>query len=493
MAEVKKRKFAEAGTLTRIRQNQFLASMSHELRTPLNAILGYARILRRHKDIQDELNIIWQSGNHLLTLINDILDLSKVEAGKTELYPEKISFSDFLDNIASIIRMQIQEKDIEFRYEPDPDLPRVIEADAIRLRQVLLNLLGNAVKFTDKGSVTLRVKLETRNSKLEARNPKPGYGDSEFQVSSFKFQIKDTGVGMTPEQMEKIFLPFEQAGAVGRRYEGTGLGLAISRQIVRLMGGEIHVLSEPDKGSLFWFKADFPVSDKIIEDEQKKNKIITGYKGKKQKILIVDDKKENRLVLRDILELSGFETDMAETGHEGIRKAFETKPDMILMDLVMPGMSGFEAAHKIREMPEMKVVPIIAVSASFLDINPRRIKEKGFDAFLPKPVDTDELLALLKKFMYLEWIYDKITDDEAWYKAEIMADTKIIPPPQEELKALYEMTMLGFMERVRARAKYLEGTDRRYIPFACRLKKFANNFEDEKLLSFIEKYMWKKL
>lgn len=465
-------------------KSAFLANMSHELRTPLNAILGYAQLLKREKNItiQKNADVIWQSGYHLLNLINDILDLSKVEAGKTELYPEEILFSSFLDSVLSIIRMWAQEKNIEFIFEPEQNLPHAIEGDAIRLRQVLLNLLGNAVKFTDKGRVTLRVSavssMPLQRTMAHARETMP-----------ICFEVEDTGAGMTSDQLKKVFLPFEQAGDIRRRAEGTGLGLAISRRLVRLMGGEIHVRSELGKGSSFRFELAFPTTnDKDIDLETEEQKIIRGYKGEKQKVLIVDDIEENCLILESVLEPLGFETDMAENGSEGIRKALEFKPDMILMDLVMPEMTGFEATQKIREMPELKDTPIIAVSASPLDEGPRRIKEKGFDAFLLKPIDIDKLFAVLKKYLPVEWQYEEISPNDSQKNKTIMAP-EIIPPPLHELEKLYEMAMLGMMERVKGHAEYLGETDRRYIPFADKLEFFANAFEDEKLLSFIEKYM----
>lgn len=332
----------------------FLASMSHELRTPLNSILGYARLLKQNKGISTNtrqgLNIIYESGTHLLTLINDILDISKIEAGKMDLRPREMLFTRFLESVVGIIRMRAMEKELEFIYKSDPSLPTVIEADEMRLRQVLLNLLGNAIKFTDKGLVTFRV------IRPDTEDWKPGTAIRTPQPSArIRFEIEDTGVGMRPGQLNNIFLPFEQAGDTERKTEGTGLGLAISRQLLLLMNSEIQVRSELNKGSLFWFEANFFVRDKIIKDGQKNLPAEQIY-GKK----------------------------------------------------------------------------------SFEDKN--------------------------------------------------LGSPEIIPPPQEELEVLYEMAMLGIMERVEDRAKYIEETDKKYIQFSNRLKKFAGNYEDEKLLSFIEKY-----
>ena len=249
----------------------FLANMSHELRTPLNGILGYAQILRRQPEmLQEGVNIIYQSGQHLLTLINDILDLAKIEARKLEVLPAELQLAEFLHGVVGIIGIRAQERNVRFVTEFDPQLPRVIQADEKRLRQVLLNLLGNAVKFTDNGgTVTFRVLQEHPPAPLKggmspqvptqpAQSPLEG---SRGMFAWFRFEVADTGIGMTPEQLVKLFKPFEQVGDAQRRAEGAGLGLAISQQLVALMGGTIQVTSTSGQGSTFWLEAAFPVSD----------------------------------------------------------------------------------------------------------------------------------------------------------------------------------------------------------------------------------------
>ncbi len=325
-------------------KNVFLANMSHELRTPLNAILGYAEILERQKNItekqKDELRIIFQSGQHLLTLINDILDISKIEAGKLEIYPTSIAFSNFIEAVVGIIRGRAASKEILFNFEADKKLPVAIMADEKRLRQVLLNLLGNAIKFTDVGTVTLRLSVRKF---LEKEGKK---------MVTLRFEVQDTGTGMTPKQLEKIFIPFEQVGEERRRTQGTGLGLSITQQLVKLMQSEIKVTSELHFGSRFWF--DLTVPSLLTAHEEKTYQEIIGYQGQRIKVLVVDDKQNNRLLLLNLLQPLGLTVTLAQNGQESVTKADEIKPDLILMDLFMPEMNGVEAMRHIRQIPALK-------------------------------------------------------------------------------------------------------------------------------------------
>ncbi|MGK7922806.1 MAG: ATP-binding protein, partial [Trichodesmium sp.] len=341
-------------------KSEFLSNMSHELRTPLNGILGYAQILQRDRNFtptqKNALNIIHNSGNHLLTLINDILDLSRIEARKMELYPSELHFISFLESIVGIIKMRALEKDILFKYELDSHLPTGIQADEKRLRQVLLNLLGNAVKFTDNGQVTFNVnQIET-----------------ETNQATIQFEIIDTGVGMTAQNLEKIFQPFEQVGETKHRQQGTGLGLAITKQLVELMESKLQVKSEFGKGSTFWFEVNLPIVNSSIKTPAKTRGRIIEYEGTKRKILVVDDKEENLLVLQNMLEPLGFEIILGVDGQEEIDLAQKFQPDLILTDLVMPVKTGFEAIQEIRSLPEVKNIPIIAVSASVLDMDKKQ-------------------------------------------------------------------------------------------------------------------------
>ncbi|MDM8515699.1 ATP-binding protein [Desulfobacterales bacterium HSG16] len=458
----------------------FLTNMSHELRTPLNGILGYASILKRNRDLTIDqitgLNVIDKSGKHLLTLINDILDLAKVEAGKLEIYPGLVGLPDFLDSVASIMRMSARQKNIEFIFDICNNLPAAVLVDQKRLRQILLNLLGNAIKFTSEGSVTLRV----RNRIFDKTR------------ISCKFEVQDTGVGMTPEEISRIFKPFEQAGDVKKRTEGTGLGLSITRQLVNLMGGEVQVKSDYGRGTIFWFEILLPTLKKATSEQCfAETRQVTGYQGQCRKILIVDDVEENRLMLLTLLEDIGFDIALADNGKEGVELAQKLHPDLILMDMVMPIMTGFEAVSEIRKIQGFQKTPIIAVSASVIQVDQEKSRFAGCDAFLSKPVSIKKLFEFMEKYMKLEWIYEDIRDSEKTNeKSESLADdSKIIPPPLDELEILYELARFGSMDMIEKRAVYIGELDEKYVPFTLKLRAFAEEFEDERILDMVRLLM----
>jgi signal transduction histidine kinase/ActR/RegA family two-component response regulator len=394
----------EAADTANQAKSEFLANMSHELRTPLNGILGYAQILQRSKIMTEEekkgVGIIYQCGSHLLTLINDILDLSKIEARKMELYYKAFHFPSFLENVAEICRIRAQQKNIAFLYHSESELPMGVRADEKRLRQVLINLLGNAIKFTDCGVVTFKV------SQLEQASRSP--------LTKFRFAIEDTGIGMSQEQLAKIFLPFEQVGDSYRRAEGTGLGLAISQKIMQMMGSTIQVKSKLGEGSVFWFDVDLETTQEWLETLRVVSAgTIVGFRGNKQKILVVDDRWENRSVLFNLLAPLGFQLAEASDGREGLEKATEFNPDLIITDLVMPVMDGFEMIRKIRKSPHLHNVAIITSSASVFETDQYKSIDAGANEFLPKPVEAEALLEMLRIHLDLEWIYEQPTPESA--------------------------------------------------------------------------------
>jgi signal transduction histidine kinase/ActR/RegA family two-component response regulator len=370
-------------------KSEFLASMSHELRTPLNAILGYAQILQWDKHLTERqttgLSTIEQAGQHLLALIDEILDLAKIEAGRIDLQPTPVELAPFLQGIANIIRVRVEQKGLRFVYDA-AGLPATVLADERRLRQVLLNLLGNAAKFTDHGEVSLRVRAQpTRDD-----------------TTRLRCEVRDSGIGINAEDLATLFQPFQQVGDLQRRRGGTGLGLAISRQLVRHMGGDIEVESVPDRGSVFRFEIELPTA--LGEAAPAPEQPVIGYEGERKTVLVVDDVPANRAMLIDMLRPLGFTMVEAQNGREGLEKAQAVLPDAILMDNVMPVMDGLEATQRLRELPALKNVPVIAVSASATAEGRERVLAAGANAFLTKPFRAAQLLAVLEQHLRITLI-----------------------------------------------------------------------------------------
>jgi signal transduction histidine kinase/DNA-binding NarL/FixJ family response regulator len=451
-------------------KSEFLANMSHELRTPLNGILGYAQILERSKALPDKerhgVNIIHQCGSHLLTLINDVLDLSKIEARKLELAPQAIHFPSFLQGVVEICRIRAEEKGINFQYEPDADLPVGIAADEKRLRQVLINLLGNAIKFTDRGSVTLGVERVVVDCD---------------QTAQFCFVVADTGVGIAPENIHKLFQAFEQVGEHNRKTEGTGLGLAISQKIVQLMGGQIQVKSQPGVGSDFSFEVALPLATDWSQQQTSTVGNIIGYEGTQHHILVVDDRWENRGVIVNLLEPLGFILTEAENGQDGLAKIRQHSPDLVILDLSMPVMDGFEMLKQIRNTDDLKHLKVIVSSASVAQLDRRMSLEAGGDDFLPKPVQVSELFNFLANYLKLTWKYEAI--------ATTTSTTELIPPPKEDLQKLLELAQDGLVKKLTEAAEQIGQKNDRYQPFIQKILQLSKQFQTENIEQLIEEYL----
>ncbi|NMG07446.1 ATP-binding protein, partial [Brasilonema sp. UFV-L1] len=471
--EIKERQRAEEAAKTANRaKSEFLANMSHELRTPLNGILGYTQIFKKDKALtaqqKNGIDVIHQCGEHLLTLINDILDLSKIEARKMELYPKEFHLPEFIETIAEICRIRAEQKGISLIYQTLSPLPRLIRADEKRLRQVLINLLSNAVKFTEKGSITFKV----------------GY-----QEDKLRFQVEDTGIGIPSEQLEEIFLPFHQVGEESRKTEGTGLGLAISRQLVQMMGSELKVKSTLSQGSVFWLDLDLPEVFQQSDVQSIDDANIIGFMEPARKVLVVDDKWANRSVLVNLLQPLGFEVTEATNGLDALDKAREFKPDVIFMDLVMSVMDGFEATRRLRMLPDFKEVVVIAISASVFEWDQKQSREVGCDDFLPKPIRKAELLEKLQVHLGLEWIYEQPENQvRAQSVAPAQTQDSLIAPPAEELAVLLDLAMRGDLRSIAQRAAKLEELDEQWVPFATHLRQLAKGFKGKQILEFLKKY-----
>ncbi|AFY35095.1 ATP-binding protein [Calothrix sp. PCC 7507] len=484
-------------------KSEFLANMSHELRTPLNGILGYAQILQRDQTTnpkqKDGINIIYDCASHLLNLINDILDLSKIEARKLELAPKDFHFPTFLKSIVDICRIRAEQKEITFTYQELNQLPTALLADEKRLRQVLINLLGNAIKFTDQGGVIFQIGVLIDSpsiSNLSSNINKANIDDFQKAKSStakIRFQIEDTGIGMSSSQLQKIFLPFEQVGDKQRMEEGTGLGLAISQQIVEMMGGDIEVESVCGQGSKFWFDLDLQISEQWIDlNSRKSTHNIIGYEGDKKKILVVDDRWENRSVIVNMLQPLGFDLIEAINGQEGLGQAIVWHPHLIITDITMPVINGLEMTKQLRLIPQLQEIIIIASSASVFIYNQQQGLESGCNDFLPKPVQSDELLAQIQRYLGLSWIYEVGSTTILSPELEnTLSNTslELVVPPTEELQALSTFANIGDIAGVEQEALRLQQLDSKYMTFTDKLLKLTEELDEEAILKLIKQYI----
>ena len=451
-------------------KDRFLANMSHELRTPINAILGYAKILQKGGGLtqlqQDGLQTIQESGEHLLHLITDILDLSKIEAGRLELHLSEIYLPEFLNHVANMIRVRAEEKSIRFSFEHDPDLPQGIRSDEKRLREILINLLDNAVKFTNQGEVWLRITPQERNERYVC----------------LLFEVEDSGPGIPPEHLHEIFLPFQQVEQFSYSTEGTGLGLAICRQLVRLMGGELEVRSIVDVGSTFSFVLEAPVVQDFVPIPRRLQTEIIGYKGAARRVMLVDDKAENRVILYNVLQPLGFELSEAEGGFDCLKKLDETI-ELLLLDLRMPDLDGFETARRIRALPGGTRFKIVAISASVFQKTRQKSLDAGCDAFLSKPIDERELLRVLQTQLKLEWKFQPSQPVEADKRS---ADEIQFPSlKSDDIEELRTFARYGNITRILQILELLETRGSKYQPLVETLRNYSSNFRMKEILETI--------
>ena len=460
-------------------KSEFLATMSHELRTPLNGILGFAQLLQRDQNLTDGqqrgVGIIRTSGEHLLTLINDVLDIAKIEARRFEIQPTAINLPDLLTNLTAIFRVRAMQKGLSFAYQADTTLPGWVLADEKRLTQVLNNVLNNAIKFTEQGSVTLVVSSQML---------RPGM----FRVV---FRIHDTGIGIPADRLTEIFQPFYQVRD-GRRFtEGTGLGLAISDQLVSLMGGQIQVTSSPGPGSTFTVSLPLPT----VETGQGAHPAgwgetgqVIGFAGPKRRILVADDNSNNRFVVVSLLERLGFWVDEAADGQMALDMARMHRPDLILMDLVMPTLNGFEALQHLRQQPDIAATKVIAFSANVFEQNQQRSFQEGFDDFVAKPVEVNSLLEKIRVHLNLTWQY---ATDEVVATGELVASPESAPPtdlmlpPADQLTALLDLARQGDVGSILTQLTELERQNPAFNPFTRPLRQWAGAFDTHKIRDYL--------
>ncbi|MBZ8182730.1 hybrid sensor histidine kinase/response regulator [Oscillatoria salina] len=394
-------------------KSDFLAKMSHELRTPLNAILGFTQLINRDENLSAEhrkyMTIINNSGEHLLNLINDILEMSKIEAGRLTFKETKFDLYGLLDSVEAMLHLKAKSKNLELIFDRASELPRYVQTDESKLRQILINLVGNAIKFTRTGSVILQISVVNtlpQNSLPENSLTEPRITNKEVKVL---FAVIDTGAGIKSEEIDKLFQPFAQTETGLKSGQGTGLGLPISAKFVQMFGGEISVVSQPNQGSKFSFE----VSLKVIEEEQieksqlrKKKFIGLAPNQPIYRILVAEDISTNRLLVTDILTNLGFEVREAENGREAISLWLSWQPDLILMDIHMPLMDGIEATKYIKEQEKFKQkrTPIIALTATAFEEQREAILAAGCNDFLSKPFQEEKLLTTIAHYLQVKYV-----------------------------------------------------------------------------------------
>jgi CheY-like chemotaxis protein len=440
--------------------------MSHELRTPLNGILGYAQILRNDPTLteaqREGLEAVRQCAEHLLGLINEILDMAKIEAGRMELEPHDFSLPRLLHELAAMFRHRAEDKGLSFALVADAALPEVVCADARKLRQVLINLLDNAVKFTHAGSVELRASR----------------GDA-----GVRFEVTDTGPGISPEQANELFEPFTQLHDPSTRHEGTGLGLAISQRLVKLMGSELRVRSNDGQGSRFSFDLSLPEALLPARTSPERDRVIAGYRGAARRVLIADDNTINRKVLCGLLEPLGFQCAQAIDGEDCLHQVDQMHPDVVLMDVVMPKLDGLAAVRRLRAQPGTARLPVIALSASVLDADREQCLQAGCDDFVAQPVQAGELLDTLARCLHIEWEYRQPLPAPRPTPAPAACE----PLPEAQARALREAARKGHLTGITEQVHALEALGEPFAASAKHIRELARQFRFDEIADLAER------
>ncbi|MEZ5277806.1 MAG: ATP-binding protein [Opitutaceae bacterium] len=441
---------------------QFLANVSHDLRTPLNGVLGCAQILRRDKTLgtkQKELVRTMQScAEHLRQLINDLLDLSKLEANKLQLILQPFDIRIMLDGLIKTFWLEAQNKGISLELEVRDPFPEWVEGDQKRIHQILGNLLHNAIKFTEKGGVKLRV---------------------ESDGNSTHFTVADTGCGIMPDRVAGLFRPFTELDEKSLKLEGTGLGLSISHKLTEMMNGSITVESIVGQGTSFRVDLPLPTTDPVVEIQ----KTVVDYHGRRRRILAVDDKEANLIVIRTMLEPIGFIVDTAASGTKALDLAQFAKPDLVFLDLMMPGMDGFEtASHLLAAHPDLCIV---AATAHTGEAMTERALAAGCRDVVNKPIELNTLLDSIKKHTEIEWVFGVIKPNPETEQKKLTID-QIDTPAQADLDDFLDLARRGYVKSLEERAERLVQEKPDFTPFARRVESMARDFKLTELAAWLE-------
>ncbi|KYC42624.1 hypothetical protein WA1_14850 [Scytonema hofmannii PCC 7110] len=469
----------EAAEVANRAKSAFLASMSHELRTPMNVILGFAQVMSHDKSLslqqQEHLKIISRSGDHLLNLINDVLDFSKIEADRITLDESSFDLIDLVESVAAMLKQRTEVKGLSFSLEIAPDVPQYVITDGKKLRQVLLNLLGNAIKFTNEGGVMLGVKVEW------------GQASGEKPSQSLCFEIKDTGVGIASDELDTIFDAFMQTQSGKISKEGTGLGLSISRKFVQLMGGDISVHSTLGEGSTFTFEIPVSIVPAALVQQESTHRQVIGLISKSEyRILVVDDQPENRLLLVELMTHLGLEVREASNGQEAFKLWQEWQPHLIWMDIQMPVMDGYETAQKIRAENEGDRTIIIALSAHASQSDRSLAIAVGCNDYITKPVREEFLYAKMADYLGLQYIYEqqkKEISQKSLSDSELQS--LLSQMPSSWVTQLYQAAQLcDDKESERLLAQIPE----QFVTITSALQKLVHDFRFEIIVKILENW-----
>ncbi|WP_019499807.1 ATP-binding protein [Pseudanabaena sp. PCC 6802] len=457
-------------------KSEFLANMSHELRTPLNAILGFSQLMNREASLTKEqlenIGIINRSGEHLLSLINDVLDLAKIESGRMTLYPTDFDLYALLDLIEEMLAQRAEAKGLHFAIAYSQDLPQYINTDEKKLRQVLINLISNAIKFTETGKITLRV----RSSQPPTPNPHTLY-----------FEVEDTGAGIAPEEMDSLFEAFTQTEAGKQSQQGTGLGLPITKKFVELMGGAITVSSQLGKGSIFKFNIQVQLSGADKISRQKPDRRVVGLESNQQqyRILVVDDRIENRQLLLKLLQPIGFSIREACNGKEALEIWQTWQPHLIWMDMRMPVMNGYEVTQQIKSHLQGQATVIIALTASTLEEEKAVVLEAGCDDFVRKPFREEIIFEKMAQYLGVRYLYEAIPSEDKLESESVerLTASALAIMPEQWLRNLSEAAILTDEQMINRLLLQIPESHR---TLATAIQKEVDNFDFDRLMSLAQ-------